>query len=216
MVGIYKITNPKERIYVGQSVDVQQRLKNYKYLTNCKNQIQLYNSIKKYGWNQHKVEILEECSSEELNERERYWQDFYNVITKSGMNCRLTSTLDKTGKNSEESNIKRALTMQGKNRGPRPDVSERNRVVHKGKVISEEHKKQNREKQLGVPKVYGGQNENRKREITQWNKDRTTVITTWDSLTSAAKSVKRNPGDIHRVVSGRGSSCAGYYWTYKD
>lgn len=216
MVGIYKITNPKGKVYIGQSINLQQRLSEYRRLTNCKNQTQLYNSLKKYGWENHIAVVLEECSIDLLNSRERYWQEFYDVLGQLGLNCKLTTTLDKTGKNSEESNRQRALTMKGKNRGPRPDVSERNKRIHTGKVITEEHKRQNREKQLGVPKPYGGQNEDRKREVVQWTKDRTTQITVWDSLTSAAKSIKRGPGDIHRVVSGRGNSCAGYYWTYKE
>lgn len=216
MIGIYKITNPKGKVYVGQSINIQQRLSNYEKLTNCKNQRQLYNSLRKYGWENHSIDILEECSADLLNNRERYWQELYDVLGQKGLNCKLTTSFDKTGKNSEESNRQRALTMKGKNRGPRPDVSERNKKVHKGKVITEEHKKQSREKQLGVPKPYGGQNESRKREVIQWTKDRTTQIGIWDSITTAAKSVKRGPGDIHRVISGKGDSCAGYYWTYRE
>lgn len=215
MIGIYKITNPKGKVYVGQSINVEKRLKDYRHCTNCKNQKQLYNSIKKYGWDTHVVSILEECEIELLNARERYWQDRYNVLAE-GLNCRLTTTTDKSGKNSEESNLRRSTTQKGISKGPRPDVSERNKIVHKGKTVTEEHKKQNREKQLGIPKPYGGQNESRKKEIIQWTKDRTTEITTWDSIVSAAKSVQRGPGDIHRVVTGRGKSCAGYYWSYAE
>lgn len=215
MIGIYKITNPKGRIYIGQSTNIEKRFKQYIALCNCKSQIKLYRSLVKYAFSEHIFEVIEELSIGELNVRERYWQDFYDVLSEKGMNCRLTTTYNKTGKNSEESNKQRALTMKGKNIGPRPDVSERNRIVHGGKVITENHKRQNREKQLGIPKPYGGQNEDRKKEIIQWTKDRKTQIHTWDSITSAAKSVKRGPGDIHRVVTGKGNSCAGYYWTYK-
>lgn len=216
MVGIYKIVNPKGKVYIGQSINLQQRLNDYRKLVNCKNQRQLYNSLKKYGWENHSIAVVEECQKELLNSRERYWQEFYNVLGPLGLNCKLTTTLDKTGKNSEESNKQRALTMKGKNRGPRPDVSERNKKIHKGKVITEEHKRQNREKQLGVPKRYGGQNEYRKKKVIQWDKSKTIQINIWDSITSAAKSVKRGPGDIHRVVTGKGNSCAGYCWTYKE
>jgi group I intron endonuclease len=216
MVGIYKIVNPKGKVYIGQSINIEKRLKDYEYCTNCKNQKQLYNSIKKYGWDNHIASILEECEITLLNTRERYWQDYYNVLTEEGLNCRLTTTTDKSGKNSEESNLRRSMTQKGISKGPRPDVSERNKKVHTGKVITEEHRRQNREKQLGIPKPYGGQNENKKREVVQWSKDRTTQISTWDSIISAAKSVKRGPGDIHRVVSGKGNSCAGFYWTYRE
>jgi group I intron endonuclease len=49
MVGIYKITNPKGKIYIGQSVDIEKR-KYYYQALHCKKQTMLYNSIKKYGW----------------------------------------------------------------------------------------------------------------------------------------------------------------------
>ena len=35
-------------------------------------------------------EIIENCSLEDLNIRERYWQDFYDVLN-GGLNCQLTT-----------------------------------------------------------------------------------------------------------------------------
>ena len=77
--GIYKITNPRGRIYIGQSVHLFKRKKNYITRKGISEQVKIYNSIKKYGWDNHIWEIIELCCVERLNERERYWQDFYNV-----------------------------------------------------------------------------------------------------------------------------------------
>lgn len=101
MIGIYKITNPKGKVYIGQTVDTDRREGVYKRL-NCKGQIKLYNSLVKYGFSEHIFEIIEECNVETLNERERYWQDFYNVL-KEGLNLKLTETSDRSGKMSKES-----------------------------------------------------------------------------------------------------------------
>jgi group I intron endonuclease len=101
MIGIYKITNPKGKIYIGQSVDIRRRKRVYE-THNCKGQVRLYASIKKYGFNNHLFEVIEECNIEYLNERERYWQDFYNVL-QEGLNCMLTELKNKPGKLSEES-----------------------------------------------------------------------------------------------------------------
>lgn len=87
MIGIYKITSPSGRIYIGQSVDLENRQKVYSKLK-CKLQIRLYSSLLKYGWVNHKFEIIEECSVEIINDRERYWQEFYNVLGKKGLNCK--------------------------------------------------------------------------------------------------------------------------------
>ena len=46
--GIYKITSPTNKVYIGQSIDVENRLKRYKYFVS-KKQTRLYYSILKYG-----------------------------------------------------------------------------------------------------------------------------------------------------------------------
>lgn len=104
MIAIYKITNPKEKIYIGQSINIKKRFLEYKAL-NCKFQRILYNSFLKYGVENHKFEVIEECNIDLLNERERYWQDFYNCVSKYGLNCRLTKTNDKSGIMSDESKL---------------------------------------------------------------------------------------------------------------
>lgn len=69
MIGIYKITSPSNKVYIGQSIDVENRLKRYKYFVS-KKQTRLYYSILKYGYDNHTYEVVEECKVEELNERE--------------------------------------------------------------------------------------------------------------------------------------------------
>lgn len=92
--GIYKITSPSGKVYIGQSRDISKRYKTYKKYNEPK-QRRLYYSILKYGWENHKFEIIEECMFDKLNERERYWQEFYNVLDKEkGLNCNLTKTED--------------------------------------------------------------------------------------------------------------------------
>lgn len=79
--GIYKITNLETKeVYVGQSVNLSERIKQH-----CKCGLgidnpasnKLYNNMLKYGlWN-FTFEILEECTREELNEKERLWISMY-------------------------------------------------------------------------------------------------------------------------------------------
>jgi len=89
MIGIYKITSPNNKIYIGQSIDIENRVKKNYSKGLCKNQIFLYNSIKKYGWNNHKFEIVKECMINELNYLEKFYIKFYNSFnTKNGLNLR--------------------------------------------------------------------------------------------------------------------------------
>lgn len=91
MVGIYKITNPKKKIYIGQSIDIDRRWRDYKNL-NCDKQPKIYNSLVKYGVENHIFEIITECCIENLNDFERYYQELYNCIGNSGLNCNLVET----------------------------------------------------------------------------------------------------------------------------
>lgn len=89
--GIYKITNPKGSIYIGQSKNIVERITRYKKLQCCKFQLLLYRSFLKYGIENHTFEILEQgnFSKEELNNFESKYILQYNSfrkLNKSGMN----------------------------------------------------------------------------------------------------------------------------------
>jgi group I intron endonuclease len=86
MVGIYKITSPSGRIYIGQSIDIKARWKKY-YKLECKDQRKLYNSLVKYTPEKHIFEIVEECVLNNLNEKENYYIIYFNSIGK-GLNIR--------------------------------------------------------------------------------------------------------------------------------
>lgn len=84
--GIYKITSPSGRIYVGQSENIKSRWLKYRNIKNLVYQPLIKNSISKYGYEAHIFEVIEYCEIEELNCRERHWQDFYDVLN-GGLNC---------------------------------------------------------------------------------------------------------------------------------
>ena len=101
MVGIYKITSPSGKIYIGQSVNILSRINKYKN-AKCITQPIILKSILKYGCDNHLFEIVLECDKSELNEKERYYQELFDCIGKNGLNCMLTNTSTKTGKARQE------------------------------------------------------------------------------------------------------------------
>lgn len=111
---VYKITSPSGKIYIGESYNLKARIKKYEK-NNCKKQPRLFASLNKYGWEAHEFEIVEECEISEIYCRERFWQDFYDVIGKNGLNCRLTECSEENIKreNSEETRLKRSLAQRG-------------------------------------------------------------------------------------------------------
>jgi len=116
MIGIYKVTNPNGRVYIGQSIDIENRFKQYTQF-NCKKQKVLYRSLLKYGIKAHKFEIITRCYEEQLNEFERDFQEAYDVIGKNGLNCKLVHTNDRTGVLSNKTKNKISNTLKNVKRG---------------------------------------------------------------------------------------------------
>lgn len=83
MVGIYKIISPIG-IYIGCSIDLTKR-ENIYSSNNISTQTLIKNSINTYGWVNHKFEIIEHCSKEDLKIREKYWINLYDSCNK-GLN----------------------------------------------------------------------------------------------------------------------------------
>lgn len=91
MCGIYKITNLiNNKIYIGQSMDIHRRWRAHKssaFNENCSIQdYPLYRAFRKYGIENFSFEILEECLSTELDEKEKEYILFYNSLTPNGYN----------------------------------------------------------------------------------------------------------------------------------
>lgn len=114
--GIYKITSPTGKVYIGQTINLSRRIKHYKRL-DCKHQTKLYNSLVKYGVSEHEIILIEACHSEDLNKRERYWQDFYNVIGQEGLNLVLQDSGQLKRVESKETRQKRSNSLKGNRNG---------------------------------------------------------------------------------------------------
>lgn len=109
IIGIYKITSPSGKIYIGQSKDIYSRWKSYRSII-CNGQPKLYNSLKKYGWNEHLKEIFQ-CLESELNSHEVYYIDLFQTFnSKHGMNLRSGGEVSKF---SDESRLKMSLKRKG-------------------------------------------------------------------------------------------------------
>lgn len=134
MIGIYKITSPSNKIYIGQSIDIEKRFYYYRKLY-CLKQVKLYRSFIKYGIENHQFEIIEECNIENLNNKERCWQEFYDVL-KFGLNCILVETDIKSKKMSEETKSKISKTQKAKTE----DFKNRLRILNLGRNHSNESK----------------------------------------------------------------------------
>lgn len=148
IVGIYKITSPSKKIYIGQSQNILKRFAQYKRYS-CEHQDYLYHSLKKYGADKHIFEIIHVCSCEELDDLEIYYIDLYQSFnSKHGLN----------------------LKSGGLTRGELSDYSRRKiGKAHKGKTISEECREKLRKANLGK-KTHSEEYKQKLRERMMGNK----------------------------------------------
>jgi hypothetical protein len=81
--GIYKITNLTNGMcYVGQAVNVADRWKQHIKLgmgAEAPTRNKLYPAMLAIGVENFSFELIEDCTKEELNEKEQYWQDFFKA-----------------------------------------------------------------------------------------------------------------------------------------
>lgn len=90
---IYKITSPSGRIYIGKTVNFNSRMSDYRCGNTTKQKL-INNSINKYGFENHKVEILleGEFEDDELNNLEiKYIKENNSIYSKNSMGMNLTS-----------------------------------------------------------------------------------------------------------------------------
>ena len=98
--GVYKITSPTGKIYIGEAIDLNRRCKFYLNPNRVKKQTAIYNSLIKYSVESHTIEIVEFCEIFELKTKERFYQEKFNSV-ESGLNCHYTGTDEKKKKHSE-------------------------------------------------------------------------------------------------------------------
>lgn len=115
--GIYGLRHKADgKWYVGQSVDIETRLNDYRKLR-CSKQPKIYRALLKHGFNSFDVVLLENCESVDwiLDYREMFWikrldsvKNGYN-ITHGGHNGRHMTGIKK----SEETKLKISKSLLG-------------------------------------------------------------------------------------------------------
>lgn len=86
MIGIYKITAPDGKIYIGQSVDIEKRFRAHRNKSVIGKGQRLLNSFLSQGVENHLFEIITLCDKQELNKLERLYQMKYDVLSDNGLN----------------------------------------------------------------------------------------------------------------------------------
>lgn len=241
ITGIYKITSPSGKVYIGQSTNIQKRWSLYKIAHKSTTGPHLLRSLKKHGPESHIFEIIEECSIEQLNEREVHWKqielnkvnnDFSKVLFcelyDTGGGPRSEQVKEKirqsnTGKiRSEE--FKRKISQFQKGR-PKPEgYSEKLKQILKGKTRSKETGQKISAARKGVPNLKNkkpkppgfGKNftGSPTKSVHQISPTSNNIIKTYPSLKAASEATGIDGGNISRCCKGKGITAGKYRWTF--
>lgn len=76
MIGIYKYTNKNDgKVYIGRSVNIIKR--KWEHLYNPSSFSYFDKTLRELGEENFDFEVIEECSIQELQEREKYWINYF-------------------------------------------------------------------------------------------------------------------------------------------
>lgn len=209
LTGIYKITSPTNKVYIGQSTDINKRWKIHigLYIENSK----LGRSLLKYGFENHKFEIIEECNVEQLNEREIYWGIYYDVLGPNGLNLRLG---DANGLCSEETKQKISSKKkdhncyQNQNRNIKISNALKGRKIVWKKGKEKKGKKQQQNFKNNLKKLHN-------KPIIQYDKINN-IIKEWPSILEASSGTNIHRENIGSVLRNISKTAGGFIWRYKE
>ena len=150
MVGIYLITSPSGRVYIGQSRNLKRRVKDYRNLANNKQPL-LFNSFNKYGFVSHEIKMIhelpEDVSQEVLNKYEAYYLDTYRNADFKMMNVREAGS---NGKLSESTKEKISIANKGKLLGIKKSEDHKRKMslagIGKQNWLGKKHREETKEK----------------------------------------------------------------------
>lgn len=207
-IGIYKITSPSGKVYIGQSINIEKRWKKYSiHKKVSQQQSKLHYSFRKYGKENHTFEIIEECSIEQLNEREIYWINKYNSV-KKGLNISIG------GYNFGEINLGKKHSPETINK-----MKEWWRLNKKPRSQETINKIKNTKKENPQIMDYNRiknhiNNSPLKKPIYQLDLE-DNIIQEFSSINEAARDLNIRNDGISACLRGKQKTAYGYKWKYK-
>ena len=204
---IYIITNTiNNHVYIGQTKrTVELRWKEHLRHCELSNGQILGKAILKYGVDNFTIKELEQCSDDKLDEREKFWINYYNSYY-DGYNATLG------GSNNFEmmNRINEVKQLWDSGLGQKGIVEKTGlnvETVHNYLLKSGISKKDIRERQKELIKKA------KSKVVFQYDLEHN-FIKEWPSLKQAERETGINHTNISSVCNGKRKTAGGYFWTY--
>lgn len=138
--GVYRITAPDNRVYIGQSVNILSRWRDYKKNNKISDQPRVYESMVNFGYDNHKFDVLIECDKNDLIKFEKIFTTFFDSTDQiNGLNINCGRDI------SEETKNKIAYA----NSHPTEETRRRKRLSNLGRKHSETARQNMSKSQIG-------------------------------------------------------------------
>lgn len=115
---IYKITSPNGKVYVGKTYNLKNRISDYRCKRHRSKKSIIISSIKLYGWESHKFEVIEVVIDSLMNDREIYWIDklqTYAYSYANGMNLTRGGDGQRHSWKNDKERVDKARLRKGEN-----------------------------------------------------------------------------------------------------
>jgi group I intron endonuclease len=216
MIGIYKITSPSNKVYIGQSINIEKRKKQYIKLDKSCIGPKLYNSLKKYSWESHIHEILEECILENLNKQEIYYKQQF--IDKFGWENALFCEIYDSGGGPKSEKTKHKQSISHKLNLAKSEIKEKRKInckiaanrpgVQEQAVANTDWvtREINRLKSMDYSKL--------KKAVLQFDLDGN-FIKEWDGFIDIKYELNYDQSTIRKCCKGLQKTAYRFKWVYK-
>lgn len=196
---IYKITNNiNNKVYIGQTKNLtkyrwQHHIWKASHPEKEDTNYPLYRAMRKYGIINFSCEELEQINNELLNERERYWIEYYHSYTPNGYNC------DLGGAGASKFNHKEILDYflsEGQHNATQTANYFKCSLVTVLKILESNNLKGN----------------GRCQPVYQIDRNTGEIINQFQSLTEVEKILGLHKTQVWSAVNGQAKTAGGYCW----
>ena len=228
MIGIYKVTNLVDgKSYIGQSRDIKRRFWEHRCVSHELNR-PLKEALIKYGKENFKYEVLQECEESELDDLERYYisklKPEYNIASgglesfsfpdevKERLSRKSREQWENMSEEEKAHRVKHNLKGPRKGHTVSEETREKLRRANLGKKQSAETKEK-RKRTMEKKKLEGYVHDNsshRKKVICIETGEK------FESVKSAGESLGVRPSCISGVLKGRQKTVKGFHFEYLE
>ena len=215
MGSIYKISNDiNSHVYIGQTVQpIKNRFLQHIYSAKKGSTCSLHLAISKYGQEHFFIELIEECNVENLDNREKYWINYYDSYN-NGYNMTLGGssiyTADSKRIKIDDLYIYK-LWDEGKSSGEIEEITGYSKSTIRTHLMKYKNYSIEESEQRGYKKSA----RTKEKKIYQWDQNGN-FIAEYQSARDADQKTGISYKNLSLALNGKNKTAGGFLWTFTN